>query len=219
DFQSRGTGLFKRNDAPILRNFDRSYLRWETKYFSDNLLGAVAAVPENSRKELEHEFDLLAQAADSQPKIFMHRDFQSQNILLHNGRVRFVDFQGARIGPVGYDIMSLVNDPYMELSLKLRRKLEKYYCTQLAASYSPAKECDLTYCLVIAGLQRSMQALGAYGYLGLTAGKKHYLKFIPAGLALLKEGLERLAAMPEAPLRLNRLTEIVKALETGSLPE
>ena len=148
---------------------------------------------------------------EKQPKIYMHRDFQSQNIMVHDGRIRFVDFQGSRIGPLGYDIMSLVNDCYIHFDRKRRHHLTDYYCSRLKEMDAAYSAIDLEDCLITAGLQRNMQALGAYGFLGLNQGKKQYLDFIPRGLELLKEGIRNLQKS-KSPLRLPCLSELVERL-------
>lgn len=209
DFQLRGTALFKRSDSPILRTFDRTYLRWETGYFSRQFLGTFCNKTSDEYSRLDDEFDILAEQVSNQPRIFMHRDFQSQNIMLHNGRVRFVDYQGARIGPVGYDIMSLLNDPYINFGSKQRTRLRKYYISRLIEMAPEYSTVNLEDCLITAGLQRNMQALGAYAYLGLTVGKKQFLNFIPRGLKLLNEGLQNLK-ITASDLHLPEITKVVK---------
>ncbi|MEI8248518.1 MAG: sugar phosphate nucleotidyltransferase [Lentisphaerota bacterium] len=211
DFQLRGAALFKRGDAPILRTFDRSYLRWETRYFSQQYLEGCCHISMDECNALNPEFDQLAAHVEKQPKIYMHRDFQSQNIMVHEGRIRFVDFQGSRIGPLGYDIMSLVNDCYIHFDRKRRHHLTDYYCSRLKEIDAAYSAIDLEDCLIAAGLQRNMQALGAYGFLGLNQGKKQYLDFIPRGLELLKEGIRNLQKS-KSPLRLPCLSELVERL-------
>jgi aminoglycoside/choline kinase family phosphotransferase len=68
---------------------------------------------------------------------------------------------------------------------------------------------NLEDCLITAGLQRNMQALGAYAYLGLTVGKKQFLNFIPRGLKLLNEGLQNLR-ITASDLHLPEITKAVK---------
>ncbi|MHB9138635.1 MAG: sugar phosphate nucleotidyltransferase [Victivallaceae bacterium] len=211
DFQLRGTALFKRSDAPILRTFDRSYLRWETQYFGKQFLEGYCHIPADECNALNPEFDQLAIHVGNQPRIFMHRDFQSQNIMVHEGRMRFVDFQGARIGPVGYDIMALINDCYIHFDCKHRHHLADYYCSRLKEMDSGFADVDLGDCLITAGLQRNMQALGAYGFLGLNQGKKQYLDFIPRGLELLKEGIHNFMKS-NSKLHLSVLAALIERL-------
>ncbi len=212
--QTEGTKVFRKRSAPILRTFDRSYLRWETAYFSDNFLGAFCGLDAPTRDALNQEFDQLAAVTDAHPKVLIHRDFQSHNIMVIPDGVRFVDFQGARFGSAGYDIMSLLNDPYAELDAPFRARQEEYFRARFAEHHPeyPAAEAML----ITAGLQRNMQALGAYGFLALSKGKRSYLAYIPSGFKMLLNGLARLAALSEPPLRLERLTALLNSLE---LPE
>ncbi len=208
--QTEGTKIFRKRTAPILRTFDQSYLRWETIYFSDNFLGAFCCLSDDERAALNQEFDALAALVDSHPKVLIHRDFQSHNIMLSPGGVRFVDFQGARFGSAGYDIMSLLNDPYAELTPEMRTRLEDYF----RAQHPDMPELEAM--MITAGLQRNMQALGAYGFLALTKGKRDYLAYIPAGFQMLKTGLDRLEKLEKPPIRLERLSQLLNNLK---LPE
>ncbi len=214
NLQAEGTRTFRKPSAPILRTFDRSYLRWETAYFSDNFLGALCGISMEDRAALEREFDELAVVTDSHPKVLIHRDFQSHNIMITPQGIYFVDFQGARFGSAGYDIMSLLNDPYAELPDPLRRRLEAYFRTRLA-EYLP-EAADPEAMMITAGLQRNMQALGAYGFLALTKGKRDYLAYVPWGFRMLLDGLSRLESLATPPLRLERLTRLLRGLK---LPE
>ena len=198
-FQTLGTRAVRQPDAPAIRIFDYDYLRWETRYFQDNFLVRLAGLPEEQVRALDPMFDLLAREADNRVKVFMHRDFQSQNIMLWRGEVRFVDFQGGRIGPAGYDIMSLLRDPYVEIPPGLRLRLLEYYIrlTLEQGGDLGLSEEELWRSVRLSGLQRIMQALGAYGFLSLTRGKMQYLQYVPRALVYLEEALAWLAAEPD----------------------
>ncbi len=182
-----------------VRNFDYDYLRWETQYFKDHLLirHAQYNLSDEEVCALEGEFARLAQRVDAQPKVWMHRDCQSQNILIHQDEVRFVDFQGGRVGPLGYDIMSLLYDPYVEISSHARERLLKVYYTEYLSLTSSSLSYDTFRQYAIeAGLQRLMQALGAYGFLSYEKGKMRYLDFIPVALPRLHALLQETANFP-----------------------
>ncbi|MEK7196485.1 MAG: phosphotransferase, partial [Nitrospirota bacterium] len=121
--------------------------------------------------------------ADSYPKTIIHRDFQSQNIMIHKGSPGLIDFQGARMGLPAYDIASILWDPYYRLEDDMRERLLEYYLNRIKNSASPLHPFSILPCR----LQRHMQALGAYGFLSSVIGKKYFLKHIPEGLRLLKE--------------------------------
>lgn len=166
-------------DAPAVRVFDFDYLCWETAYFTKNILVEYCGLSESECECLDIEFDALARLVESHGHILIHRDFQSQNIMVdRNGKIRFVDYQGMRLGSPGYDIMSLVNDPYVELPFELRKRLFDYYKDSAGFGATVTNA---------AGLQRIMQALGAYGYLSRVKGKKQYLDYIPFAFSILRE--------------------------------
>ena len=166
------------------RTLDLSVLRWETDYFRQRFLEGHAGLAAAETVGLEEEFAELARVTAAQPLVLIHRDFQAQNIHLQDGQVRLVDVQGMRLGPLGYDAMSLIMDPYTALSDALRRDLLDEYCTRAARERGTGPSAIRAMCLA-AGSQRIMQALGAYGFLGHVKGKNAFLAHIPEGLRAL----------------------------------
>ncbi len=167
------------------RIFDYEHFRWESDYFIERFIKPIKRITIEDMPELDEEFHRLALKADSYQKTIIHRDFQSQNIMIAKGDVpRVIDYQGARIGPPAYDIASMLWDPYFRLSGDMRERLLEYYVNQIE---NMLNEKDLIESLLLCRIQRHMQALGAYGFLSLVKGKKYFLKHIPEGLRLLKE--------------------------------
>jgi len=133
-------------DCPLLQNrvFDYEHLRWETNYFIERFVKGIRDIRIKNLSALNNEFHRLASKVDSFPKTVVHRDFQSQNIMITKGRIpRVVDYQGARIGPPAYDVVSLLWDPYYRLEDDLREKLLEYYIDKIKKSYDN-KVCDIT---------------------------------------------------------------------------
>jgi N-acetylmuramate 1-kinase len=115
----------------------------------------------------------------------VHRDFQSQNIIIKNGQANLIDFQGMRPGLAEYDLASFLYDPYVELAETERAELLTYYRgRQLENGVTVDGDFDLK--LRLCAMQRLMQALGAYGFLGLVKGQKHFLQYIPNALRSLR---------------------------------
>ncbi|MFN2371883.1 MAG: phosphotransferase, partial [Candidatus Krumholzibacteriia bacterium] len=179
--------------AAVDRTLDRAALAWETGYFRSRFLQGHAGLDEAALRPLDAEFAALAVGVAAQPLVLMHRDYQSRNILLQDGRVRLVDVQGMRLGPLGYDAASLLWDPYVDLPADLRQDLLARFAQGAAAAHGLVVEAA-SACVLAAGLQRLMQALGAYGYLGHVKGKTGFLGHIPRGLANLRDLLARAAA-------------------------
>jgi N-acetylmuramate 1-kinase len=134
------------------------------------------------------------------PRVLVHRDFQSQNIIMRNGQAHLIDFQGMRPGLAEYDLASLLYDPYVDLTEAERAELITYYREQQVKK-GLTIDSDFDSRLRLCAMQRLMQALGAYGFLGLVKGHKHFLKYVPAAMESLCsivrqiEGLEKLEAL------------------------
>jgi len=208
EFQKRTCQLGDECRHEINRSFDYPGIRWETEYFTENFLKRYLGESEEKCAELLTRFDVLAQESLKQPQVLIHRDFQSQNILIKDDKVRIVDYQGTRYGPVAYDLMSLLKDAYVDIPVALRRELQEYYYRKIQGTrikeLTFTKEQFRKYA-VIAGLQRNMQALGAFTFLALVKGKQRYLSYIPIGVKNLIEGIDELEALPDRPVTLTAL--------------
>jgi N-acetylmuramate 1-kinase len=167
--------------------FNAALYRWEQKYFFQNCLGRYFSASESKRKELAALPGLreIAKHLASLPRVLVHRDFQSQNIIIRNGQAYLIDFQGMRPGLPHYDLASLLYDPYVDLTETERGQLIAYYRgRQLGNGITVDGDFDLK--LQLCAMQRLMQALGAYGFLGLVKGHKHFLKYVPNALRSLR---------------------------------
>ncbi len=181
------------SECPVLagRIFDYDYLRWETSYFIDRFVKGLKNLSIGSESGLSEEMQRLALKTDSYAKRIIHRDFQSQNIMIAKGVPRIIDFQGARMAPPAYDIASVLFDPYATLKADLRAMLLSYYIdsmTERGGAWFNIRKFGES--LICCWLQRHMQALGAYGFLSAVKGKTYFLKHVPEGLRLLKEEVE-----------------------------
>ena len=176
--------------CPLLQSriFDYEYLRWETNYFIERFVEGCRNISLKNLSSLMYEFHRLAVKVDSFSKTIIHRDFQSQNIMITKGGIpRVLDYQGARIGPSTYDVVSLLWDPYYRLNDNTRARLLDYYINKMSENARWFSVKNFGETILPCRLQRHMQALGAYGFLSMTKGKKYFLKYIPEGLRLLKE--------------------------------
>ena len=168
--------------------FNFALYRWEQRYFFNNCLGCYFKVSESIRKELATLPGLreIAKRLASLPRLLVHRDFQSQNIIIQNGQANLIDFQGMRPGLAEYDLASLLFDPYVEVSDAERSELITYYREKKAAD-GPAVYEQFEKTLQLCAMQRLMQALGAYGFLGLVRGHEHFLQYVPRAMPSLRE--------------------------------
>src|SRR5438105_8782311 len=168
--------------------FNDALYRWEQRYFFNNCLGRYFTVSESKRKELAALPGLreIAKRMESLPRALVNRDFQSQNIIIQNRQAKLIDFQGMRPGLAEYDLASLLFDPYVDLSGAERSELISYY-RQKQADNGGTIDQQLDNTLQLCAMQRLMQALGAYGFLGLVRGHEHFLRYVPRAMRSLRE--------------------------------
>ena len=179
-----------RHDLPA--QFDAALYLWEQGYFFENCLSRHFRVDQKRLRELTSlpALQEIAERLASFPRVLVHRDFQSQNIILRNGQAHLIDFQGMRPGLAEYDLASLLYDPYVRLTEPERAELLQFY--RAAADVSdPAFAGKFRLC----AMQRLMQALGAYAYLGLVKKNRAFLAHIPAALCSLGEVLHEIPGL------------------------
>jgi N-acetylmuramate 1-kinase len=181
--------------ASLPAEFNAALYRWEQQYFFENCLGRYFRIASPQLAALSNlpALDEIAQRLDGLPRCLVHRDFQSQNIIIRNGLACLIDFQGMRPGLAQYDLASLLYDPYVVLSEAERTELLEYYRRNGAATASFAAVLQLC------AMQRLMQALGAYGFLGLVRGQTAFLSHIPAAMISLRAVMKDIPGLD--PLR------------------
>jgi aminoglycoside/choline kinase family phosphotransferase len=199
---------FPSSRVKLMESFGMDLYRWERDYFRDHFIRDVCGIElEHSFKnELEAELCSLAEWLSGTRRSLVHRDLQSQNVMILDGEPFLIDFQGMRFGSPFYDLGSLLCDPYVEFSDRERDELLYYYYglwspTGGTLSKGEGSKCDLDWetfrnTFWIASVQRLMQALGAYGFLGLKKGLKAYLNHIPSGLAHLQLAASHVTFLP-----------------------
>ncbi|MBN2233459.1 MAG: phosphotransferase [Deltaproteobacteria bacterium] len=205
--------------------------RYDTRLVIDRELnyflhaGAVETagitISPRTHRTLQHEFRRLAAAVVRQsPQGILLRDFQSRNIMLHDCRHYVIDFQGARYGPLYYDLAAVLHDPYVDLPDELRGTLARRYLDLAArAGLLRARERQT----FIPDWQRIsfvrlLQVIGAICFLGRVKRRPGFIEHLPAA----GRAAKRLAA--EAALRrtaptLCRLVEALPVTGPEAPPE
>jgi hypothetical protein len=184
----------------LMESFGPDLYRWERNYFRNHFVRDVCGIElePSFERELEAELSSLAERLSGTMRSLVHRDLQSQNVMIRDGEPFLIDFQGMRFGNPFYDLGSLLCDPYVNFSGSDRDELLSFY-------YGLSK-WDLDWTTFqntfwAASAQRLMQALGAYGFLGLKKGLKAFLAHTPSGL----HNLHRAALHVESLPRLQEL--------------
>jgi aminoglycoside/choline kinase family phosphotransferase len=178
--------------------YDKALIREkECRYFVEAFVKRYLNLDIDDR-DLEDEFETLAdRALDGAMNGFMHRDFQSRNLMVKNGRIYAIDFQGGRIGPLQYDLASLLIDPYVDLDPDFQEKIleccMQSLCTRVFLDPVSFKNA-YRYCRIT----RNLQILGAFGHLTRVKGKSGFDAYVPSALSTLNRSLEQLPE-PEFP--------------------
>lgn len=181
-------------------------LEKECRYFMDSFIQGYLG-KQISFDALEDEFHFIAgQALAHGMEGLMHRDCQSRNIMIQNGEPVFIDFQAARLGPIQYDLASLLVDPYVRLSQPVQADLLAYAMDRLDLTAPDDRQRfvqSFDYCT----LTRNLQMLGAFAYLGRIKKKQWFETHIPAAVASLKHW-----GQSRAPDTLRRLKKLINRL-------
>lgn len=154
-----------------------------------------------NRALLMEEMEMLSRELGRiQPQTFMYRDFQSRNIMLHDGKTFLIDFQGGMQGPPQYDIASLLWQAKAQLPEAWKEDLFNGYITALnALPISKVNELHFRKGYAQFVLIRLLQVLGAYGYRGLLERKAHFISSIAPALKSLELFLSQHPQIPAYP--------------------
>ncbi len=197
--------------------FDRQAIIDDLNYFKYYFVKPHEEIDFNETR-LGKDFEAFADFVSQAPcDFFMYRDFQSRNIMLKDGELYFIDFQGGRKGPLNYDVVSLLYQVKAQIPQATRDELVEYYKAELSRYLSPEAVKFDTFQPYFVYL-RLMQVLGAYGFRGLIQKKSHFIESIPYALTELKAWNEKhpINAYPELQHILSQLSTLNYPLPTDS---
>ena len=164
-------------DLELSPAFGPETYAWEQDYFIDNLVEKHLGLDGTDLRN-DGNLSRLSSNLGSSHRNLIHRDFQSQNIILHDDKSWLIDFQGLRLGRQEYDLASLLYDPYLDHSEEDQAKL-------LDLWEDISEERPVPELLRDCATQRLMQALGAYAHILHEQHLDWYAQHIPAAAKLL----------------------------------
>jgi N-acetylmuramate 1-kinase len=166
-------------DFHLMPPFDAALYRWEQEYFFEYLVEGFLGMDADSLRKNPLFMD-LSERLGTVARHLVHRDFQSQNLMIKDDKIWMIDFQGLRRGRQEYDLASLIFDPYLDHSAAEREQL-------LVLWEDIADERPLETLFHECASQRLMQALGAYGNIVKNRGDEWYRPHIQTAARLLGE--------------------------------
>ena len=186
DYQGASLELPDYNDAFVLT---------ELSIFTQWLVGKYLEIEltQEQQQHIEHAFNVLVKNVAEQPKVMMHRDFHSRNLMVKNSQIAVIDFQDAVHGAITYDIVSLLRDCYKQLSHDEISVLFDYFLMKvnknerLSSLSTHADKSTWQRWFDLMGMQRHIKASGIFARLSLRDNKHGYLNDIPLTLQYIIE--------------------------------
>ena len=170
--------------------FDIEKLTWELHYFLKHFVEGhrQRELTVEDRAGLSEAFHLLCQEIASWPRVLCHRDFHSRNLMLHRDRLFWIDFQDARMGPATYDLASLLRDAYVDVPEEMSEELAERF-RQRAVPGESREQFRRRFELM--AVQRTLKALGTFGYMATVRRNPVYLPYMPRTLTHARHILSR----------------------------
>jgi aminoglycoside/choline kinase family phosphotransferase len=195
-----------------MKRFDEKAIMADLLYFK-YYFADLQNIHYNKSLLIEEMEQLSKELGRIEPQMLMYRDFQSRNILLHDNKVWFIDFQGAMQGPPQYDIASLLWQAKAQLPEAWKEDLLNGYLTSLnKLNTARVEEIHFRKGYAQFVILRILQVLGAYGFRGLLQHKPHFISSIAPALKNLETFLSNNPNSPSYP-------ELRSLLERISTPE
>ncbi|RMG58149.1 MAG: hypothetical protein D6713_08300 [Deltaproteobacteria bacterium] len=188
--QKLGTELLTPEDLPSRLSFDSEKLTEEMVFLCEH--GIKNLFPDKGEELSRTLLSLVSPVIEnlvSLPLFLTHRDYHSRNIMVTDeGEIRIIDFQDARMGPLVYDVASLLFDSYVSLPESWRTKLAAEYREMARDCSLPVGGTQEEFLLSLGemAIQRNLKALGTFYYMSLVRGKGKYLPSIPLTISHLK---------------------------------
>lgn len=183
--------------------YDKSLLISEMNLFREWLIEKHLNIKlsDSQAKTLTTLFDLLVNNALQQPKVFVHRDFHSRNLMVtKENNPGVIDYQDAVYGPISYDLVSILKDCYIKWPKEEIDKWVDFYLNKLyeeKAQYRINRD-EFVRWFDLMGVQRHLKASGIFARLSHRDGKHNFLEDIPRTLSYildLKETYEELQSI------------------------
>ena len=172
--------------------FDEEKLMWEMDFMLEHYVQGILknVLSFDEKNKTREALGTLCKALSDQNKVFTHRDYHSRNIMIHNGKLRVIGFQDARMGPCQYDLVSLLKDSYIVIEESVRQELLEYYIERMQQHGREIKRDPFYKIFDWMSVQRNLKAIGTFAYQSKILGNDRYLQYIEPTLEYIKKTLE-----------------------------
>ena len=172
--------------------FDEKKLMWEMDFMLEHYVQGILknTLSFDEKNKTREALGTLCKALSDQDRVFTHRDYHSRNIMIHNGKLRVIDFQDARMGPCQYDLVSLLKDSYIVIEESVRKELLEYYIECMQRDGREIKRDPFYKIFDWMSVQRNLKAIGTFAYQSKILGNDRYLQYVEPTLEYIKKTLE-----------------------------
>lgn len=175
--------------------YDDALLRRELALFPDWYIAQhlQQALSASEQDALARAFDVVVANSLAQPRVFVHRDFHSRNLMVATPNPGVLDFQDAVHGPITYDLVSLLRDAYVEWTEEQQLDWAIRYWERARGAGLPVRADfgDFWRDFEWMGVQRQLKVLGIFARLNYRDGKPAYLDDMPLVMRYLRRAAAR----------------------------
>lgn len=176
------------------RSFDYDLLRWELSHYLEWGVEALQGRPIDPTvcEQLNRKFDELARVIAALPRGFVHRDYQSKNLMIlgdtpSKANLAIIDFQDALIGPRVYDLVALLCDSYVDVVPSLKEKALRRYAEGMGLDFHTLKQEFL-----LVTVQRKLKDGGRFVFIDREKGNPAFLPYVSGSFGRVREALDQL---------------------------
>ncbi len=182
------------------RSFDVPLYLWEFDHFLEyGIVVRDRPMSVDDKVPVREEFQKIAEWLTAQPQVFTHRDYHSRNLMVDGERLGVIDFQDALMGPVTYDLASLLRDSYIALDEGVIDRLLARYVEGMRQNLSLSQQSAMLLhdpeafrrLFDFTSIQRNLKAAGRFVYIDRVKGNSSFLTSIPQTLKNVRANLDK----------------------------
>jgi len=199
--QAATSKAFELDSIASRLRFDTEKLLWELDFFKTHYFTTYKTEPLSSEDDanLTAEFVELCHELESKARVLCHRDFHAANLMVdHNGLLRIIDHQDARLGSVAYDLVSFLLDRVIESPTAewLAEKRRYFLKERTTLGLEEIEETAFTEEFRLQTIQRCLKAIGTFSFQSVNRGKTYFVPFIKPMFDIVLRAADNLGRFP-----------------------
>ena len=192
---------FEKNSIASRLKFDEEKLLWELIFFKTHYFETFRKekLSETEDAALNAEFTELSRELETRAAVLCHRDFHAANLMLDaNNKLRIIDHQDARIGSVGYDLVSLLLDRILQPpdAVWLDAKNDFFLAERERLGLEKIEKSEFDYEFDLMTVQRCLKAIGTFSFQSVNRGKIYFIQYIEPMFRVVLESCRKLNRFP-----------------------